>query len=149
MEIALLILLVWVIILSVLFYRLLAHYQRLTRGMIKKDLKSILEQLLAGTQKESKRIDELVTSLAKVQKDSLYHLQKIGLIRFNPFAEAGGNQSFCLAILDDHDSGLVISSLHGREATRFYAKPVKAGKAVGYTLSNEEKQAIKSAKKVR
>lgn len=74
---------------------------------------------------------------------------KIGLVRFNPFSETGGNQSFCLALLDGEDSGLVISSLHTRQTTRIYAKPVKKGKGDGYELSAEEKQAIKNAKKIR
>ncbi|PJC28376.1 hypothetical protein CO054_00495 [Candidatus Shapirobacteria bacterium CG_4_9_14_0_2_um_filter_39_11] len=74
---------------------------------------------------------------------------KIGLVRFNPFPGTGGDQSFCLSILDGEGSGLVISSLHSRETTRIYAKPVKKGKAAGYELSTEEKQAIKNAKKIR
>ncbi|PJE70148.1 hypothetical protein COU97_01275 [Candidatus Shapirobacteria bacterium CG10_big_fil_rev_8_21_14_0_10_48_15] len=147
--IALVILIIWMIGLSVLFYRLLAHYQKLTAGITKKDLKSILEALLDNTQREVKRVDGLVADLAKANKDALNHVQKVGLIRFNPFAETGGNQSFCLAVLDDHDSGFVISSLHGREATRFYAKPVRHGKATNYDFSSEEKQAIKNAKKVK
>lgn len=80
--------------------------------------------------------------------DSQYHLQKVGLVRFNPFAETGGDQSFCLALLDGEDSGLVISSLHSRETTRIYAKPVRKGKPVGYDFSAEEKQAVLKAKKI-
>jgi len=147
--IALVICFVWLVVLTVIFCRLSVHYQRLTKGITKKDLKSVLDQLLQGTRQEAEKVDELVKQLGKLRKDSLYHIQKVGLVRFNPFAETGGNQSFCLAVLDDRDSGFVISSLHGREATRFYAKPVKEGKAGRYKFSNEEKQAIKSARKIK
>ncbi|MGB9680719.1 MAG: DUF4446 family protein, partial [Minisyncoccia bacterium] len=71
-------------------------------------------------------------------------IQKIGLIRFNPFADTGGNQSFALALLNNFNNGVVISSLHGREGTRIYAKPVIAGKSK-YNLSTEEIKAIEKA----
>ncbi|PJE68687.1 hypothetical protein COU96_03125 [Candidatus Shapirobacteria bacterium CG10_big_fil_rev_8_21_14_0_10_38_14] len=140
--------LIWLIILSILFYRLAAHYQKLTKGITKKDLKSVLESLLKGFDEESKKVEELAKKTEKLKRDGLSHIQKIGLVRFNPFAETGGDQSFSLAALDEKDSGFVISSLHSREATRLYAKAVKSGKPVGYDLSSEEKQAIKGAKKV-
>ncbi|GAI79851.1 unnamed protein product, partial [marine sediment metagenome] len=116
---------VWLAALSVIFYRLFAHYRKLTKGITKKDLKSVLEKLLKGFNEEHNKINELTKKFEKLEKDSFYHIQKIGLVRFNPFAETGGDQSFCLAALDNHDSGFVISSLHSRDKTRFYAKPVK------------------------
>lgn len=140
---------VWLGVLSGLFYRLFHHYQKLTKGITKRDLKSVLEKILEDFDKEEKRVNQLVEATEKIKQDSFYNIQKIGLVRFNPFAETGGNQSFCLAILDGNDSGLVISSLHSREATRIYAKPVKKGKAMGYELSSEEKRAIKSAKRIK
>lgn len=140
---------VWLTVLSVLFYRLFGHYQKLTSGITKKDLKSVLDNLMSGFDEEHNRISELSKKLEKLEKDSLYHIQKIGLVRFNPFAETGGDQSFCLAVLDNHDSGFVISSLHSRDKTRLYAKPVKDGQPVGYELSSEETRAIKKARRVK
>ena len=104
---------------------------------------TILNSLLDNIGQEKKRVDGILNELEELRKDGSYHIQKIGLVRYNPFAETGGNQSFCLSLLDEHDSGLVISSLHSRETTRVYAKPVKNGKATGYDLSDEEKKAIK------
>ena len=141
--------LIWLIILSILFYRLAAHYQKLTKGITKKDLKSVLDNLLEGFDEESEKVEELIKEIENLKKDGLSHIQKIGLMRFNPFAETGGDQSFSLAVLDEKDNGFIISSLHSREATRLYAKAVKGGKSIGYDLSSEEKQAIKSAKKMR
>ena len=140
---------VWLIAISFLFYRLFSHYQRLTKGITKKDLRTILEKIIKDFDKESRRIDELVKEAKGLKKENLYNIQKVGLIRFNPFAETGGDQSFCLAVLDGDGSGLVISSLHGRDGTRIYAKPVKKGKAKGYEFSAEEKRAIKEAKRVK
>ncbi|MBW4061384.1 DUF4446 family protein [Candidatus Saccharibacteria bacterium] len=72
--------------------------------------------------------------------------QKISLVRFNPFGDTGGDQSFSLAVLDAHDSGYVLTSIHGREGTRVYVKPVDLGKSK-YTLSVEEQQALTQAAK--
>lgn len=140
---------IWLGILSVLLYRLLTHYRNLTQGTDKKNLKSILEKLLKDFGQESKRIDALLKEIEKIEEKNFYNIQKIGLVRFNPFAETGGDQSFCLAILDGNDSGLIISNLHSRDTTRIYAKPVRNGKSAGYEFSDEEKRAIKKAKRVK
>lgn len=140
---------VWLVGLTWFLYRTLAHYRRLTSGVTKKDLKSVLERLLKDTREEGERIDEILKRLEKAEKDGLSHVQKVGLVRFNPFAETGGDQSFVLALLDGEGSGFVISSLHSRDSTRLYAKPVKKGKASGYELSAEEKRAIKQAKRLK
>ena len=139
----------WLVFLSVIFYNLFNHYQKLVKGDNKKGLKSVLEELLKDFTKEAARIDELTQELQKLQKENLYNIQKIGLVRFNPFSETGGNQSFSLALLNGEESGLVITSLHSREITRIYSKPIVKSKADGYELSTEEKQAIKVAKKIK
>lgn len=72
-----------------------------------------------------------------------HSVQHVGLVRYNPFQETGGDQSFALALLDKKGDGLVMSSLHSRAVTRFYAKPVKAGTASG--LSEEEVKAVQQA----
>lgn len=143
------VLITWLIALTVLFYRFYASLRKLTEGVTKKDLKTVLEKMLKDFDKQEKEIEDLVNKAEELKKDNLSNLQKVGLVRYNPFAETGGDQSFCLSLLDGNDTGLVISSLHSRDATRIYAKPVKKGKAAGYDLSAEEKQAIKGAKKIK
>lgn len=140
---------IWLLVLSVFFYRLFAHYRRLTEGITKKDLQSVLEKLFKDQSEQKKLLEETNKQLEKIDKDGFFHLQKVGLLRFNPFAETGGDQSFCLALLDGENSGLVISSLHSRETTRIYAKPVKKGKEAGYIFSEEEKRAVSKAQKIK
>ena len=71
-------------------------------------------------------------------------IQKTGVVRFNPFNEMGGNQSFVIALLDGKNNGFVISSLFVKEGNRVYAKSIKQGKS-DYLLSEEEKKAIEKA----
>lgn len=139
----------WLTVLSILFYSFYSSLRKLTKGVAKKDLKTVLENLLKDFDKQAKQTEKLIKIAEELEKESLYNIQKVGLVRYNPFAETGGDQSFCLSLLDGKDSGLVISSLHSRDTTRIYAKPVKKGKAAGYDLSAEEKQVIKRAKKVK
>jgi hypothetical protein len=67
---------------------------------------------------------------------------KINILRFNPFENMGGDQSFILTILNHNNDGVVVTSLHNRDLTRIYAKPIKNGEGNNITLSKEEKLAI-------
>ncbi len=86
----------------------------------------------------------LETHLKSVDARLLRSIQYVGMIRFNPFKDAGGDQSFALALLDEAHNGMVISSLYSREGVRVYAKPLEAGKS-SYSLSEEEAEAMRRA----
>lgn len=144
-TIALGILFTWVIALTILMIQVGRSYRRLTRNVTKKDLKTVLEDLLGRTDLTQKQVQGLAGGLKKLDTKSLGFIQKIGLVRFNPFSQTGGDQSFSLALLDAKNNGFVLSSLHSRESTRFYAKTVKGGAGEGYELSKEEKQAVTNA----
>jgi uncharacterized protein DUF4446 len=72
-------------------------------------------------------------------------LQKTSFTRFNPFNDVGGDQSFILVLLDNTNSGVIITSLHNRNNTRIYAKQIKNGQGKPAALSKEEKTALKKA----
>jgi hypothetical protein len=71
-------------------------------------------------------------------------MQHVSLLRFDAFEDVGGRLSFSCAMLDDHGTGVVLTSINGRQETRVYAKPVTAG-ASSYNLSTEEAEAIRQA----
>ncbi len=87
-------------------------------------------------------IEKAIQELRERQQSSI---QKIGVVRYNPFDDNGGNLSFSIALLDGHDNGVVITSMHGRETNRIYSKPVNAGQSE-FTLTKEEQEAIRSSK---
>lgn len=91
-----------------------------------------------------KRLEALEQAVQK----SKGGLQKVGIVRFNPFGEVGGNQSFCIAVLNENNDGFVLTSHYGREANRVYAKPIKASEST-FLLSKEEKKAIEEAAKTK
>lgn len=139
---------VWLLILTVLFWQISSHYNRLTHNITNKSLKSVLEEIMKDVNIGKKDIESLMYRCDKIEKEGLMHIQKIGLLRFNPFKETGGNQSFILCFVDANDTGIVISALYSRSGTRWYAKKVIEGKGVEYELSEEEKKTLKEAKKV-
>lgn len=137
---------VWLISLSIFFWRVLRHYNKLTKGVSEKSLKVILEEILKDVEISKKDIDYLKDYSLKLEKDGLLHIQKVGLLRFNPFKDTGGDQSFILSLVDGKDTGVVISGLYSRSGTRWYAKKVVEGKGVDYELSEEEKKSLKEAR---
>jgi hypothetical protein len=114
-------------------------------GRKAQDLEEILAQQIKRQIKSEKEIKELYKSSRDLWKIALKSIQKVGVVRFNPFKTTGGDQSFAIALLDSSDTGVVISSLYTREGTRVYSKPLDKGKSK-YPLSEEEKQAIEKAK---
>jgi DNA gyrase/topoisomerase IV subunit A len=105
-----------------------------------KDLKEVLDYL----KKLEKNYEEVSRELVEFKKECQKDLQKFGVVRFNPFKEVGGEQSFSIAVLDANNNGFVITSHYGRESNRVYAKPIENGKSE-YQLSAEEEKAINKA----
>ena len=137
---------VWLLILTVIVWRVFALFNKLTRGVEVTDLKKVLERLLTGAGENKKEIAEAFKRIDYLEEDGKLHIQKVGLSRFNPFKELGGDHSFSLAILDANDSGIIITSLHTRDRTRVYMKDVKKGKS-SFELSADEKKALSIAQK--
>ena len=104
-----------------------------------------LKEVLKLCQKLEQDFDKLAREFEKFQTKSNFFIQKVGIVRFNPFREIGGDQSFAIALLDGQDNGIVLTSLYSREGNRVYAKPVERGKSK-YQLSEEEKKAIEKAR---
>lgn len=137
---------IWLSVLTYLYIRLFTHYNTLISGSSKKNLQEILEKALKEVYIAKKDIDSLIKRCDTIENEGLYHIQKVGLLRFNPFKDTGGDQSFILSLVDANNSGVVVSGLYSRSGTRWYAKKVVAGKGVDHTLTEEEKEAIKLAK---
>ena len=105
------------------------------------DLREVLGQL----RELKENFERISAELESLKKENKFSVQKVGIVRFNPFREVGGNQSFSIALLDGNDNGIVITSLYTREGNRVYGKPIKQGQSE-YLLSEEEKKAIEKAK---
>lgn len=132
------------VILSILFQRYRTRQKALLAGEEIGSLEEIVLKHKKTLSSHNKNLKELGKILEELVEHDKLNIQRVGVVRFNPFADTGANMSFTIALLDAYDNGIVISSLHSREGTRIYAKPVKEGKS-SYSLTEEEKSAITQA----
>lgn len=116
----------------------------LTRGEDGASLEGVLGSHLARVNDVVQDVDRLEARTVVLERDLKRALGRVALVRFNPFEDTGGNQSFALAVLDANGDGFVVSSLHARQGTRVYAKSVRGGRSEA-ALSGEEEQALRQA----
>jgi len=138
----------WLGVITYLLWKWYKHYTFLTKGVDRKTLPVILEAIIKETQGAKKGLAELEKRCATIEKDGRFHIQKIGLLRFNPFKDTGGDQSFILTLVDANDTGVIISGLYSRSGTRWYAKKVVKGHGFEHELSDDEKKALRLAQPI-
>lgn len=136
----------WLAGVTLVLFIISRFFNKTFKGGEKVDLKSLLESILEKEEKNAKDISKIIKEQTNEQEKALSHIQKIGLVRFNPFGDTGGDQSFSLALLDANQDGLLITGLHTRERTRIYVKDIKSGRST-LRLSKEEQRALEEALK--
>jgi hypothetical protein len=109
-----------------------------------KDLGEVLTSQMKKIEDQGKNIEKIFSEIKKLEEISALCFQKVGVMRYNPFKEVGGDQSFSIALLDAKNNGFVVTGLYTREGNRIFAKPIENGQSK-YLLSGEEKEAIKKA----
>jgi Protein of unknown function (DUF4446) len=92
-----------------------------------------------------RRLGAVERSMGTVMEVLPLSVRGVGIVRYNPFSEMGGNMSFSLALLDGRINGVVISVLNDRQGSRVYGKMVEKGTSA-YPLSDEEQQALAIAR---
>ncbi|MBI2024013.1 DUF4446 family protein [Candidatus Giovannonibacteria bacterium] len=130
---------IWVIFLEI-------RLRKVFGGKKPDGLEEILKTIAAELKDGNEFREEMEKYLENVEKRLRRSAQHVGIVRFNPFPDAGGDQSFAIAIMDEKKSGVVLSSLYGRDTSRIYAKPLENASS-HYQLSNEELKAIEEALK--
>jgi len=141
-------LLLWLLGLSLAFYKNFNHYRRLIKKASGGSLVSAMEALLDREEQNSASVKSLRSEITLLRESSVLPLQKVGLVKFSPFGEMGGDQSFSLCLLNGVEDGVLLTALHTRDRTRVYTKSVVKGESK-YELSKEELKALKEAQKVR
>lgn len=124
----------WLLVLSYRLWKQDKFLKSLFPSSGERDIRKKFEELL-----------ELEGRLDRLALDSLANISKVDMVRFNPYQETGGDQSFSIALLNTEGSGLVITSLHSRSGTRVFAKPVERGNPTTHQLADEEREAIRAA----
>lgn len=140
--------LVLFVVLVVLAWRLWVVEKRFRRFMQGKDgssLEHLMNEVVRGTEEIFRR-QEAAKGDRKVITEKLSQcLRHPATVRFNPFQDSGGNQSFATAFLNEQGDGVIVSSLYAHGKTSIFAKPVK-GFASAHELTEEEQQVLSETK---
>lgn len=137
LSVAMVVAIVWLIYFEI-------RLKRFWRGHKGADLEEIISNIgheLIRLHKETGKLEARQFEMNNRLRKSI---QKVHTLRFNPFRDQGGNQSFATCMLNEEGDGVVISSLYSRDKVSVYAKPIKALSSE-YELSIEEKEALKAA----
>src|SRR5579884_2427838 len=139
-----LVLAIWVIALQLRFNKLVNQYNRVLADSEDGTLEDALNRYVDRLDETTDHIKELDQLCRRVESSTQHAIQRIGVVRFNPFADTGSDQSFAVALLDLNGTGIILSSLFSRASTRIFAKPVVGGKST-HALTDEEREAIDQA----
>ncbi len=111
-------------------------------------LDETLRGILQGQSQQIQRLERAIRALHGTDKKQQTQIEgsvrNVALLRYDAFEDVGGRLSFSCALLDDQGSGVVLTSINGRQETRVYAKPVAQGTS-SHNLSLEEEEAIRRA----
>jgi len=110
--------------------------------------KNSLEDMIRSYQRkiDTSYVDtKLAIEELKLLSNQINHcIQKVGVVRYKAFEDIGSDLSYSVAMLDNKNDGVVITSIFGRNMSTSYAKPISKGTSK-YALSDEETFAMNKA----
>lgn len=118
--------------------------KKLLAGKNGRDLEDTISKSVEDIKKMDSRILLIAQEIDNINNRLAKAIQKVKTIRFNPFKDQGGNQSFATCLLDENNDGVIISSLYSRDKVSVYAKPIANSKSE-YELSSEEREVLDKA----
>ncbi|MEK8128950.1 DUF4446 family protein [Paenibacillus filicis] len=133
--------LIFLIVLSVKLKNVKKRHAALLNGTTGMNIEEVVIQLQEQFNTLKARSDQADQGIQFIREDMTRMKSRVGVYRFNAFAESGSDLSFAVALVDDEGTGVVLSGIHNREQTYVYAKPLEKGQSK-YTLSPEEKEAV-------
>ena len=131
------IILCWILIIEI-------RLKRIFSGFKAKNMESLIAELTKKTKELEEERKKTELQMTSIDKRLAQSIRNIETVRFNPFPQVGGNQSFAMSLLNDEGNGVVISSLYSRDRTSLFAKPIKAGQSE-FELTKEEKNVLKKS----
>lgn len=111
----------------------------------RRDIRIKFEEVLKAIEEFKTSLRKQESALGQLERSGLQHISRMELLRYNPYEDTGGDQSFTVALLDEGGSGVILTSLHARSQTRFFAKSITEGKSDKHSLSKEEEEVLEKA----
>jgi hypothetical protein len=148
LSLAVVILLVLVLVLLKSINNLEKRYRRFMRGVNNKNLEELVVGYLDKIDEAKQGSDKLMELFNNLDKRVKGCIQKTSLVRYRAFDDVGSDLSFSIALLDENNSGIILTGIYGRHESNTYAKPIDKGIS-RYDLSEEEQQVLGEAMNIR
>jgi hypothetical protein len=135
------------ILIAILFLRMKRFeraYLSLKTFMSGQDLEGMLREYIQRVHNQEEKLEQCTARLDPIELKLKASVDRVHLLRYKAFENVGSDLSFALALINQDGDGFVLNSIHNREESRVYAKPLLKGEST-YLLTDEEKAAISNA----
>lgn len=137
MAIIILLLFILVIVLFKSVGNVEKRYRKLMRGTSNKNLEELIVSKLDLIDQANENSQIALDKCAETREKMKDCVQKVAIMRYKAFEDVGSDLSFSIAILDEHNDGVLLTGIYGRQESTTYAKPIDKGIS-RYDLSEEE-----------
>ena len=124
--------------------RRLQASQKAVLGGASHDMVDFAVSLQARIDDLHRAVDEVAAGLTRVDRRVDGSVTNTSVVRYDAYADAGGQQSASFAFLDSDRTGTVVTAIQGRDYARVYVRELERGKP-SLALSPEEAEAVERA----
>jgi hypothetical protein len=121
--------------------KLESKYKRMMRGVDNKNLEELILGYMDKIDEVKENTEYMKQINEKLDNKIKNCIQKVAVIRYRAFEDVGSDLSFSVALLDENNSGVILTGIYGRNESTTYSKPIDRGIS-RYDLSEEEKQVL-------
>lgn len=139
-------LLFWNLLLSIKLKKITKRFNRFMRGASMTNLEQIIDKYINEIEEMNLNITKNTEGIKFLTEKTSSYKGRVELVRYNAFGEEGNDLSYSVAFIDDHQNGVVLTSIYNRGESNTYAKPVVNGGS-NYKLTQEEILVIEKALK--
>lgn len=144
LSVLFLVITIWLLVLTYFNWKERDYLKELFPMGEQGDIREKFKEVISVLNESAHRDQILNRNIRQIAKEGLNHIQKIEVLRYNPYQDTGGDQSFSIALLNGLGTGFVLTSLHTRNGTRVYTKNIIEGKC-DFKLSKEEQEVVEKA----
>lgn len=116
----------------------------LTRGKNAESMESRILEFFERIENLESHEQGIEENIQKIKENLKITYQKTGMVKYDAFREMSGALSYSIALLDQENSGVLVTSMYSREGCYSYAKEIIHGECK-LNLSEEETEALKQA----
>lgn len=120
------------------------RYKKLMKGSHGKSIEEMVLEHTKMVDDSLQSIEEIKNTYSEIGAKVNTCIQKYAVVRYRAFDDVGSDLSYSIALLDNRNTGVILTGIYGRNESTTFAKPIENGISK-YDLSEEEKQAVKNA----